>query len=419
MMKSFFFINNKQKNLFYYLLPLLLAFASGLIYAKWPTSFLAKGVENLSSLISEVFIKLFKFISLPVICLSVIMSLSNYSNNLAMKKMLRKTLFYTFSTTLLASFISLIIYLIIAPSPSYDGMVNADAINLNKKSYLDYVLNIIPSSIFSPFWEYQVMGVLFLGILIGIGIRYIPDKEAKESILNFFKGSHHLFLILTKWVIFLIPIALYGFISSTIVELNKEKIEFSQIGKYLTIIVLSNLVQGIVILPIILKLNKINAFKTLKGALPALSMAFFSKSSSGTLPISINTAEQKLGINPKVSQFVLPLCTTINMNGCAAFIFTTVTYVMQMQEAAEVNLATMILWIFISTLAAIGNAGVPMGCFFMSFSLLSTMGIPTHFLWIILPFYSIIDMVETSLNVWSDLCVTKLVDKKINFHLER
>ena len=145
--------------------------------------------------------------------------------------------------------------------------------------------------------------------------------------------------------------------------------------------------------------------------LPALLVAFFSKSSSGTLLITIKSAENNLKINSKVSNFVLPLCTTINMNGCAVFIFSTVIYIMQ-NNGIPINFTTIISFIIISTLAAIGNAGVPMGCFFLSVSLLSSMNMHMELLGIILPFYSLLDMLETMLNVWSDSCITAIINKE-------
>ena len=81
-------------------------------------------------------------------------------------------------------------------------------------------------------------------------------------------------------------------------------------------------------------------------------------------------AQQNLGEKPQVAQFVLPMCTTINMNGCAAFIFLTVVYLMQ-NAGLDIHPGVIVAWIFIATLAAIGNAGVPMGCFFLSASLLA------------------------------------------------
>ena len=85
-------------------------------------------------------------------------------------------------------------------------------------------------------------------------------------------------------------------------------------------------------------------------------------------------------------------------------------------NGAEIDILTMILWIFISTIAAVGNAGVPMGCFFLSASLLTSMNVPINLLGLILPFYSLIDMVETALNVWSDACVAKIIDERVKEH---
>jgi Na+/H+-dicarboxylate symporter len=151
----------------------------------------------------------------------------------------------------------------------------------------------------------------------------------------------------------------------------------------------------------------------MKNMLPALSLAFFSKSSVGTLPVTMETFEKNLNVKPEISRFVLPLCTSINMNGCAAFIFTTVIYLMQ-NNGMHVSLGTMGLWVVVATISAIGNAGIPMGCFFLSVSLLASMNVPITLLGFILPFYGLIDMLETALNVWSDSCVVKVVNDKLS-----
>ena len=143
--------------------------------------------------------------------------------------------------------------------------------------------------------------------------------------------------------------------------------------------------------------------------MPAVLMALFTKSSAATLPVTMETAEKRLGIKKNVARFVLPICTTINMNGCAAFILVTSLFVMQ-QDGTELSLGTILLWLLISVVSAVGNAGVPMGCFFLTLSLMSGIGAPVAVLGIILPIYTIIDMVETAENVWSDSCVAAAVD---------
>ncbi|MCR5643878.1 MAG: dicarboxylate/amino acid:cation symporter, partial [Prevotella sp.] len=126
----------------------------------------------------------------------------------------------------------------------------------------------------------------------------------------------------------------------------------------------------------------------------------------------MDTAENRLGIHKNVARFVLPICTTINMNGCAAFILVTSLFVMQ-QGGTPLTIGTILLWILISVISAAGNAGVPMGCYFLTLSLMSGVGAPVAVLGIILPIYTIIDMVETAENVWSDSCVAAMVNKDV------
>ena len=150
---------------------------------------------------------------------------------------------------------------------------------------------------------------------------------------------------------------------------------------------------------------------------PALAVALFTKSSAGTLPVTLASAEQNLKVNPRVSRFVLPICTTINMNGCAAFILVTSLFVMQ-NAGYELSMGTMVTWLFIAVIAAIGNAGVPMGCYFLTLSLMSGIGAPIGLMGVILPIYTIIDMIETAENVWSDASVCAMTNHDLEGKLE-
>lgn len=367
-------------------------------------------LKDIGLLISDLFIKIFKCISLPIISLSIIVTLANYTTDGLMKKIWLRTLKYTFSTTIIAATISCLLYLIINPSSVQVDMTSHFAQSTNSLGYLGYLANIIPTNLLSPFLEQQVIGVLFLSIIIGIAVRQIPEEDSRITITSFFRGAHGMFLVMTRWIITIIPLGLFGFITSTVVQL-RSGMDLKGIGQYLLIVVFANLVQGFIVLPLWLKKNKIQPFAAMHAMLPALSVAFFSKSSVGTLPVTMNTIERNLQVKPSVSRFVLPLCTSINMNGCAAFIFATVIYLMQ-NHGMPISLGTMGLWILVATVAAIGNAGVPMGCFFLSISLLSSMNVPVELMGLILPFYGLIDMLETSLNVWSDACVTKIVNDK-------
>lgn len=370
-------------------------------------------LKSFGFFIADVFIRIFKCISLPIIALSIIVTLSNYRSDGVMRTVWRRTMYYTLGTTFVAAGISCILYILIHP-----GMVGIPSSVVaplpaqgTGSGYFQYISNLIPTTIVSPFLDNQVISVLFLGIVMGVAIRFIPDEPARHTITQFFRGAHGLFMVITRWVIAIIPVGLFGFIVTTVVQL-RGGVDIKGIGEYLLIIVLANLVQGFIILPLWLKSHGIKPFAAMKGMLPALSLAFFSKSSVGALPVTMDTVEKNLQVNPQISRFVLPLCTSINMNGCAAFIFTTVIYLMQ-NNGMHVSMASMGLWVVIATVAAIGNAGIPMGCFFLSTSLLASMNVPITLMGIILPFYSLIDMLETALNVWSDSCVAKVVDENV------
>jgi len=183
------------------------------------------------------------------------------------------------------------------------------------------------------------------------------------------------------------------------------------IGKYVLVVLGGNVIQFFIVLPLFLLARGLNPIHVLGRMMPAVLMALFTKSSAATLPVTMETAEQRMGIRSKVARFVLPICTTINMNGCAAFILVTSLFVMQ-NGGTTIDIPTVILWIFIAVISAVGNAGVPMGCFFLTLSLMSGIGAPVAILGIILPIYTIIDMIETAENVWSDSCVAAIVNKE-------
>jgi Na+/H+-dicarboxylate symporter len=207
------------------------------------------------------------------------------------------------------------------------------------------------------------------------------------------------------------PIGVWAFVTLFVHDV-RNGLDASTVALYLLCVVLANLIQGAIILPLFLKMKGISPRRLFVGMMPALSMAFFAKSSSAAMPMAIQCAEKRVGISSKVASFSLPLCTTINMNGCAAFIFTTVMFV-SMSHGVHYSLFEMIAWVFIATIAAVGNAGVPMGCYFLSCALLASMNVPLNIMGVILPFFTMIDMLETAINVWSDSCVTAVVDQEL------
>jgi Na+/H+-dicarboxylate symporter len=358
---------------------------------------------------AEVFSRILRCVSLPIIFLSVVVALSSYSSdNKSMMKILRKSWKYSLITTIIAATVAAILYIIISPKNAMG--IGAETPTL-PATYSRIVMDIVPDSILGSFIGNKVLSVLLISAVIGISIGFISDVNAKNTIILFFKGLQSIFFTIIKFIVKLIPVGLFGFVITGLQEF-KAGSSLLGMGKYFSVVVLANVVQGVIVLPLFLMLKGIKPFRALKSMMPALSVAFFSKSSNATLPIAISTIEKELGVSQRVSRFVLPLCTTINMNACAGFIFTTSIYMMQ-NHGMEITAFTIVSWILIATLAAIGNAGVPMGCYFMTMSLLMAIDVPAPLMGIILPIYNLIDMLETAINVWSDSCVAAVVDVEV------
>ena len=251
-----------------------------------------------------------------------------------------------------------------------------------------------------------MLSLLLLAFVVGIGLSKLPDSENKSVVVKGLLGLQELLFLLIRWLIWTLPLGIVAFSAQLLAQVSAGVISDS-IGKYVLVILGGNFLQFFVVLPLLL-----NPIHVLGRMMPAVLMALFTKSSAATLPVTMESAEQRLGIRKNVARFVLPICTTINMNGCAAFILVTSLFVMQ-NGGTPITLGTILLWILISVFSAVGNAGVPMGCYFLTLSLMSGIGAPISILGVILPIYTIIDMVETAENVWSDSCVAAMVDHTV------
>ncbi len=389
---------------------ILLILAVGLgLFTGWVDS---APIHQTATLLSDLFLRLLKLVSLPIIFLAVASTITGMRDFSEMRKLGRKVLTYTLATTIVAASIALGLFVLLKPATGWVEVAASNtAVSAEQPSYFSFILDIIPSNIFSAFAEGNVMGIVFAALLFSIAILLLPSEQ-KELLHRIFSGLFAALIKVTGFVISFMPLAIWAFVDLLFQDLKIHNSKFHSLLLYLICVFGANLIQGLIALPLFLKWKKISPLKSFKGSLPALTVAFFTKSSNAALPVTIRSAEQNLGISNRVANFTLPLCSVINMNGCAAFILTTVLFVSTLHGIIFSPL-DMIGWVVIATLAAVGNAGVPMGCFFLTSAFLIGMDVPLLTMGLILPFYAILDMVETALNVWSDLCVTAVVDKEL------
>lgn len=332
-------------------------------------------INATADFVATVYTRLFQLLAVPTIVLAVITTFATFGSK-GSGRIFGRTLSYTLITTFAAAVVGAVLYVAIAP-----GNLPIDALNsgaqpiaeqsspthslsdiATQASYVNHILSIIPNNIVKPFLEGNVLSLLLLAFAVGIGLSKLPESENKQVIVNGLSGLQELLFLLIRWLVWTLPLGIVAFSAQLSSQVSAGVVADS-IGKYVLVVLGGNVIQFFIVLPLFLLARGLNPIHVLSKMVPAVLMALFTKSSAATLPVTMETAEQRLGVRKNISRFVLPICTTINMNGCAAFILVTSLFVMQ-NGGAALSMPTILLWILISVISAVGNAGVPMGCFF-------------------------------------------------------
>ena len=371
-------------------------------------------INEMCDFVATIFTRLFQFIAVPTIALAVITTLASLGAEKNTGKIFVRTITYTLLTTFAASFVALALYIIVAPGNLPSDLIGAAA-GATKKyaslSYYNHFLNVVPNNMVRPFLEGNVLSVLSIAGAVGMGIACAPKNENREVVLKFVFGLQEVLFTMIRGLMKVLPIGIVAFAAQLSAQIEAGVI-VGALGKYMAVVMGGNFIQMFIVLPLFLMARGLNPIDVFRKMSPALAVALFTKSSAATLPVTLASAEMNLKARKEVTRFVLPICTTINMNGCAAFILVTSLFVLQ-NAGVELTMGTMLTWVCISVFAAVGNAGVPMGCYFLTLSLVSSMGAPVGVMGIILPIYAVIDMIETAENVWSDSTVCAMTNNDL------
>ena len=372
-------------------------------------------LNDFFNFLASAYTRLFKYVAVPTIALTVMTTLALLGAKKNTGKIFLYTIVYTLLTTIAAALVGAGLYKLIAPGNLPGELIKkgASAVpsSLGGVSYYGHILSVIPDNILTPFSSGNVLSILIVAAASGLTIAYLKDSENIQILLKGILGLQELLFAFIRALVWTLPLGIVAFSAQLTAQISAG-MAFESLGKYVAVVLGGNLLQFFVVLPLFLLFRKLNPLKIFKNMLPAVLMALFTKSSAATLPVTVDSAENNMKAKPQVARFVLPVCCTVNMNGCAAFILVTSLFVMQ-NGGVVLTPSVILIWVFIAVISAIGNAGVPMGCYFLTLSLMSGNGNPVWIMGIILPVYALIDMIETAVNVWSDSCVCAMVDKDI------
>ncbi|ACO03792.1 MAG TPA: dicarboxylate/amino acid:cation symporter [Persephonella sp.] len=359
-------------------------------------------------LVGNAFLNLLKMITIPLIFASIFVSIASLASIKDIKDMGIKAIVYYFSTTALAVFTGIVVVNFINFSP-VDGMnLSSDGFEHKKFTVEALIQSFIPSNIFQSLVEGKVLHVIIFSILFAIAVLKLQQSK-KEVITRFFEGVNDSMLTVAKWIINLSPLGVFALVSYIVADKGLGSI--LSLWQYVLAVVVGLLIHAVFNLGLIGflfgKFNPLSYFTKVK---EALLIAFSTSSSSATLPVTLEVAEERAKIDKKTAGFVLPLGATINMDGTALYEAVAAMFIASLY-GIELSIGEQIIIFFTASLAAVGAAGIPSAGLVTMTLVFTAVGIPLEGIAIILAVDRFLDMLRTATNVWGDLIGAKIISR--------
>ena len=356
----------------------------------------------------QIFMRLVQMIMIPLIFTSIITGIvSNTSENL--KTFGLRLLLYFVFTTAIAIIIGLVLTLILKPGQyifALGGFPNSsqNQITPNEQTNLldnvpNAISNLIPNNPLESILTGEMLGVVIFTILIGIAITQLRQETA-SPIIRFSEAIQKICMIVVSWAMMLVPYAVFGLIAAL---LSRTSVEiFLGLGYYMGVVILGLIILVTFYLALVLVVTKKNPFKFLKAIREPQLLAFSTASSAAVMPLSMKVADENLGVSSNISDFVIPVGATINMDGTALFQCLTTLFMAQ-AYGIELTIVNLLLITVTVVAASIGTPAIPGGGVIILASVLQSAGIPIDGLIIIIGIDRILGMFRTAVNVTGDL----------------
>lgn len=376
------------------LLAILLAIAVGTL---WP------GITQFEVL-GKIFLRLLKMVVLPLVFTSVFSSIAGLGTLRSFERLGLLSLVYYFCTTALAVFTGLVLVHLLHPAAPISFHAVPKLKSLNPK---DLLLDLFPENMVRSFAEDRVIPVLFLALILGGAC--LQAREKGLPLKTLLDSLNETLLALTRGIVRFTPVGVFFLVGPLVACQGPSSL--LGLGGYILTVILGLAFHATLTLPLLLWLwGKVSPWRYFLAVREAPFLAFSTASSSATLPVTLEVAEDRAGVRPEVAGFVLPLGATVNMDGTALY-----EAVAAMFIAFSYGLSlggTQSLLVFLTAvLASVGAAGIPGAGLVTMTLVLQSVGLPLEGLGLILAVDRFLDMLRTSVNVWGDLVGVKIIDK--------
>jgi len=405
----------KKSNLHWQILiALALGVGAGLLWPK--DTFLIGGIHPYAvfDFVGTLFLRALKMVIVPLLAGSIISGVAGVGASRGLGRLFSKTFAWYVTTSLLAIVMGLVLVNLIQPGIS-DGQAVGErmglttaapdlAAKLEGHGAGDIVMilqRMIPSNPVAAAAEGQMLPLIFFCLLLGIAIASLPEGQ-KSAQLGFWESLFAAMMKITGWVIATAPIGIFGLMAKT--TASSGFAAFAPLARYGLTVLAALILHAGVVLPLLLKFGgRVHPLRHARVMAPVLLTAFSTRSSSATLPLTMNAIENRAGVSNRVTSFVLPLGATINMDGTALYECVAAMFIAQ-AYGIELGFGAQLVVIFTALMASIGAAGIPAAGLVMISVILEAVGLPLEGMALILAIDPVLDMCRTAVNVWSDSC---------------
>ncbi len=373
--------------------------------------------------IGTLFLNALKMIIVPLVMSSIICGVSGLGASDDLGRLGGKTIGFYMVSSLLAILVGLLFVNILQPG-IIDGQPAGDRLNLSSPSEVsaqlekvegrdasditEVFLRMVPPNIVSAAAEGQMLGLIFFSLLFGF-FMVRTKKEHADIMTTFWNAAFETMMSFTLFVMKFAPIGVFGLVAKTVAATGFDA--FKPLAVFFVTVVIALAVHTFVTMPLVLKLiARVSPVKHFQAMSPAMLTAFSTASSSATLPLTMECVEKNAKVSNKTTSFVLPLGATINMDGTALYECVAAMFIAQ-AYGLDLTLGTQFSIVFVALITSVGVAGIPSASLVAIAVILGVIGLPLEGIGMLLVTDRILDMMRTSVNVFSDSCCAVVVAK--------
>ena len=393
----------------------VLGIAFGFFLRLYPEFMFFDGSIYTLGIVSGIFIGFLKMLLVPLVFTSIVVGVASLESGQQLGKVWKVTLMCSFTTMSLSLGLGLLCAHIFEVGKGMDVAIFQTAMqqyqnttqNLDSSSFLT---NFVQHTLINPFKAFSdgnVLAIVVFAMLIGLALVY--GGKRFQTIRKVNEEFFDLTMMLVEWVMKIAPLGIFALLAKLIA---KEDISIlSRVAEFAAIVTGTTIFHGLVILPLLLWVfGRMSPLKFFKGTRVALLTAFATSSSSATMPLSIKSVQENLGVRPQIAGFVIPLGSHLNMDGTALYEAAAALFVANL-IGLDLSLTQQIIVCLTAMLASLGAPGIPSAGMVTMIMVLQSVGLPAEAIAILLPIDRLLDTVRTVVNVQGDMMVSVVVDR--------